>query len=110
MQQSLNILVEYYVDVEDTAALHVAAGLLPHVQDQRIFAYGGHFSWDSVLDVMRTLDRNLQGSLPENFSGGADPNEIEPRPKAEQLLRDLGFSGWTSLAASITANVEAIRD
>ncbi|KEF54733.1 uncharacterized protein A1O9_09175 [Exophiala aquamarina CBS 119918] len=101
---------QYFVDVEDAAALHVAAGLLRHIQSQRIFAYGGRFSWDSVLEIMRKLDRNLKNPLPENFSGGSDPNEIEPRPKAEKLLRDLGRPGWTSLAASIAANVEAITD
>ncbi|KAL2114750.1 hypothetical protein VUR80DRAFT_60 [Thermomyces stellatus] len=35
------IVPQYYVDVEDMALLHVAAGLLPHVQDQRIFGVAG---------------------------------------------------------------------
>lgn len=97
-------LTEYYVDVEDTAVLHVAAALLTRVQDQRIFAFGGRFSWDAILDIMRTLDPKRD--LPDNFSGGEDPNEIEPRPKAEKLLQELGRLGWTSLKDSIAANVK----
>ena len=96
-------LTEYYVDVEDTAMLHVAAGLLSNVRDQRIFAFGGRFSWDTILDIMRTLEPGRK--LPDNFSGGEDPNEIEPRPKAEKLLLELRSLGWTSLADSVMANV-----
>lgn len=84
--------------------LHVAGALLPHVQDQRIFAFAGRYSWDKIMEIMRGLDP--QRKLPENFSGGEDPNEIEPRPKAEALLRELGRPGWTSLADSIAANVK----
>ncbi|KAM5347407.1 hypothetical protein ACJ41O_010412 [Fusarium nematophilum] len=95
---------QYYVGVEDAALLHVAAGLLPNIQDQRIFAFAGRFSWDAVIDIMRELDP--QRKLPEHFSGGEDPNEIEPRDKAEKLLQELGRPGWTSLADSIAANVK----
>ncbi|KAK5057464.1 hypothetical protein LTR84_011464 [Exophiala bonariae] len=94
---------QYFVDVEDTALLHVAAGLLPSVKDQRIFAFADRFNWDAVLDVMRTLEPGR--NLPDNFSGGRDPNEIEPRAKAENLLKVLGRPGWTSLRDSVAANV-----
>ena len=103
-RRSAKSLTEYYVDVEDTAILHVAAGMLAHVHDQRIFAFGGRFSWDKILKIMRTLDPNRQ--IPDDFSGGEDPNEIAPRPQAERLLQELGRTGWTSLADSISANVK----
>ena len=86
------------------AHLHVAGALLPHVQDQRIFAFAGHYSWDKVLDIMRGLDP--QRELPEHFSGGEDANVIVPAPKAEALLRELGRPGWTSLANTIAASVK----
>lgn len=86
------------------ALLHVAGGLLPHVQDQRIFAFAGRYSWDAMLEVMRGLDP--QRELPDDFSGGEDPNEILPRAKAEALLRELGRPGWTSFADSVAANVK----
>lgn len=58
--------LEYYVDVEVVAALHVAAAFFR--QDQRIFAHGGPFSWDAILDNMRELDPKRK--IAENFSGG----------------------------------------
>ena len=82
----------------------MAAGILPNVQDQRIFAFAGRFCWDAVLDIMREMDPERE--LAENFSGGEDPNEFPPREKAEKLLRELGRPGWTSLADSIAANVK----
>jgi hypothetical protein len=101
-----DIDIEYYIDVEDTGRLHVAAAIFDHVKEQRIFGFAGRFSWDAILDIFR---KNFPDrTFPENFSGGEDPNEIEPRDKAEQLLKDLGRPGWTSLEESILANVEAV--
>ncbi|EWZ31040.1 hypothetical protein FOCG_08155 [Fusarium oxysporum f. sp. radicis-lycopersici 26381] len=100
------IVPQYYIDVEDTGRLHVAAAIFDHVKEQRIFGFAGRFSWDAILDILRKNFPNR--TFPENFSGGEDPNEIEPRDKAEQLLKDLGRPGWTSLEESILSNVEAV--
>lgn len=89
------------------ALLHVAGAILPHVQDQRIFAFADQFSWDKVLKIMREIDPSR--NLPEDFSGGDDPNVIVPRPKAEKLLQELGRPGWTSLKESVAANVQHSR-
>jgi hypothetical protein len=97
-------VVEYYIDVDDTGRLHVAAAIFDHVKDQRIFGFAGRFNWDQVLDILRK--HYPEKTFPENFSGGEDATEIEPRDKAEQLLKDLGRPGWTSLEDSIIANVE----
>jgi len=94
---------EWFVDVEDTALLHVAAAVLPNVQDQRIFGFAVRFNWDDVLAILRSLDPKRK--IPENFSGGLDPNEIEPRDKAEGLLKEMGRPGWKSLQDSIKENV-----
>jgi hypothetical protein len=102
----LTLLVEYFVDVQDVGRLHVAATILSHVQSQRVFAFGGRFNWDAILEIMRKRDPSRK--LPDNFSGGEDPNEIEPRPAAERLLQELGFPGWTSLEDCIAHNVEGL--
>ncbi|GKU10144.1 unnamed protein product [Fusarium langsethiae] len=98
------ILPQYYIDVDDTGRLHVAAAIFDHVKDQRIFGFAGRFNWDQVLDILRK--HYPEKTFPENFSSGEDANEIEPRGKAEQLLKDLGRPGWTSLEDSIISNVE----
>ncbi|KAF4472987.1 aldehyde reductase 2 [Fusarium albosuccineum] len=101
------IAPQYYIDNEDTGRLHVAAVALPHVQEQRIFGFAERFSWDVILEILRKNQPDRE--FPANFSGGEDPNEIQPRGKAEQLLRELGRPGWTSLDESIRRNVEDIR-
>lgn len=99
---------EYYIDVQDTGRLHVAAAIFDHVKDRRIFGFAGRFSWDDILDILRKNAPNKK--FPDNFSAGSDPNEIKPRDEAEQLLRDLGRPGWTSLEESILANIADLRD
>ncbi|KAM0542653.1 hypothetical protein ACHAPJ_012685 [Fusarium lateritium] len=95
------------VNTDDTGRLHVAAAVFGHVRDQRIFGFAGRFNWDEVLDILRQDEPSRM--LPENFSSGVDPHEIEPRDKAEQLLRDLGRPGWTSLKDSVLRTIESFR-
>ncbi|KAJ3545214.1 hypothetical protein NM208_g2629 [Fusarium decemcellulare] len=95
---------QYFVDVDDTGRLHVAAGIFDNVKDQRIFAFAQRFNWDIVLDILRRHDPSK--TFPDNFSSGEDPNEIKPRDKAEQLLKDLGRPGWTSLEESVLATIK----
>ncbi|KAM0354946.1 hypothetical protein ACHAPU_000787 [Fusarium lateritium] len=98
------IAPQYYIDVDDAGRLHVAGAIFDHVKDQRIFGFAGRFSFDEVLDILRKNYPDRE--FPDNFSSGRDSNEIEPRAKAEQLLKDLGQPGWTSLEDSVIANVE----
>ncbi|KAJ5216968.1 hypothetical protein N7468_009976 [Penicillium chermesinum] len=95
---------QHFVDVEDTALLHVAAAVLPHVQGQRIFAFADEFSWDRTLSVMRKIDPTR--NLPEEFSDGQGQwNVIVASSKAEKLLQELGRPGWTRFEDSVAANV-----
>lgn len=87
--------------------MHVAAVIFKHVQDQRIFGFAERFSWDAILNILRKNEPDRK--FPENFSGGEDPNEIQLRGKAEQLLRELGYSGWTSLDESISRNIKDLH-
>ncbi|EXK27037.1 hypothetical protein FOMG_16475 [Fusarium oxysporum f. sp. melonis 26406] len=102
-----SIVRNFYVDVRDTATLHLAAAVFPHIKDRRIFAFAGHFNWDLILEILRKSQPDK--AFPSNFSDGIDPNEIQPRIEAEQLLRDLGRSGWISLEESISDNVQTLR-
>ncbi len=106
--KSLTMLLEYFVNVQDTARLHVAAAILPQVKDERIFAYAGRFNWDTVLDILRK--HNPGREFIPNFHGGVDANVIKPAARAEDLLRQIGRTGWTSLEESILANTEDLRD
>jgi len=97
---------QYFVDVQDVGRLHVAAAIHPDVQSERIFAFAEAVNGDKLLDVLRRLypDR----AFPNNFQSGRDLTEIVPRARAEQLLRDMGHDGWTSLEESMRRNTEGL--
>ncbi|VUC28817.1 unnamed protein product [Clonostachys rosea] len=98
---------QYFVDVQDVGRLHVIGALFEKVKDQRLFGFADRFSWDKILYILRKQEPNRK--FPDNFLGGEDPHEIPPRHKAEQLLKELGFPGWTSLEDCVTHNLEALR-
>lgn len=99
---------EYFVDVQDVGRLHVAATVLDKVRSERIFAFAARYNWDAVLGILRKLEPRT--TFPDNFSGGDDPNEIQPRYKAEGYLRDLGRPGWTTLEESVRNMVVQFQD
>ncbi|KAF9873042.1 aldehyde reductase [Colletotrichum karsti] len=96
---------QHYIHTDDSARLHVAAATFENVKDQRIFGFAGKFSWDLILDILR---KNFpEKTFPENFSAELSKKTIAPSGKAEELLRELGRPGWTSLEDTI---VETIKD
>lgn len=102
------LFLEYYINVQDTGRLHVAAAVFDHIKERRIFGFAGRFNWDEILDILRKAAPNKE--FPANFSSGSDANEIKPRAEAEQLLRDLGRPGWVSLEETVLANVSDVKD
>ncbi|KAM5354656.1 hypothetical protein ACJ41O_001303 [Fusarium nematophilum] len=99
---------QYFIDTQDTGRLHVAAGILEKVKGQRIFGFAEPVSWDAILEILRKVQP--EKTFPENFSGGEDTNVIALQDEAEQLLRDLGRPGWTTLESSIRGAVEDLRE
>lgn len=100
----LTSLAEYFVDVQDDALLHVAAAIHPGVQSERVFAFAEPVNGDAILAILRKLYPGR--TFPADFQAEKDLNEIVPRARAEQLLRDMGKDGWTSLEESIRRNTE----
>ncbi|KAL6355759.1 hypothetical protein LRP88_09342 [Fusarium phalaenopsidis] len=109
--QNLEILKQFdprhFVDVQDTGILHVAAAVHPDVKGERIFAFAEPFNWDKVLDILRKQNPGVK--FINNFQADQDLTEIKPKARAEQLLRDLGRPGWTSLEDGILLNTEDLR-
>ncbi|GKT75575.1 aldehyde reductase [Colletotrichum tofieldiae] len=103
----LVVNTEHFVDVQDSGVLHVAAAIHPDVKGERIFGFAETFNWDKILDILRK--QNPDRVFIENFQREDDLSEIKTRARAEQLLRDLGRPGWTSLEDSIMMNTEDLR-
>lgn len=97
-------MLEYFIDVQDTARLHVAAAIHPDVVSERIFGFAEPQNGDTMLDILRKL--YPAKTFPENFQAGQDLSEVLPRARAEALLQDMGRDGWTSLEDSVRWNTE----
>ncbi|KAI1812295.1 aldehyde reductase [Poronia punctata] len=98
---------QYFIDVRDTALLHVAAAIHPGVEAERVFAFAEPVNGDVMLEIMRKLYPGR--TFPANFQAGKDLSEIVPRERALQLLKDMGKEeGFTSLEESIRRNTEDV--
>jgi hypothetical protein len=98
--------LEWYVDVEDTARLHVIALLDPDVQSERIFACAAPFTWTEVLHVLRTL-RPQNTTIPDPPEDeGNDHVRIVPSRRAEDLLRKFYGKPWTKLQESLARGID----
>ncbi|OJD33154.1 aldehyde reductase ii [Diplodia corticola] len=101
------VVPQYYINVEDTARLHVAALTRPDLNGERIFGFAGRFNWNTLLRALRKMypektfydDRDGQGE---------DLSEIVGAAKAEQLLKDMGRPGWKGLEESLRENLEGV--
>lgn len=97
---------EWFVDVKDTARLHVASLANPSVQNERILAFAAPFNWNGVLAVFRRLypERTFVEDLPDI---GRDLCKV-PNARGAELLREYGQPGWTSLETCLEENTQGL--
>ncbi|KAF4331916.1 aldehyde reductase [Fusarium beomiforme] len=93
----------FYVDVKDTARLHLAALLHPDIHNERIFAYAGPYTWHMIQTAMKSIYPEKEFS-PDITEAEVDQSEIVLAPKAEGYLREMGYKGWTTLEESVKMN------
>lgn len=97
---------QQFVDVSDSATLHLAALILPDVGSQRIFAANHSYNISSILHLVRGLhpDRVIEGDVSDH---GVDLSNFREAGKSEELLRRMGKKGWTDIETSISRLCEA---
>lgn len=99
------IAIEYFVDVQDTARLHLALLTRPDIQNERVFAFAAPWNWNSLLRILRTMfpGRKFMDDIPGLED---DPSVIHPAARAEGILKEMGRPGWTGLEESLRGNLE----
>ncbi|KAJ5815996.1 hypothetical protein N7447_008229 [Penicillium robsamsonii] len=100
---------QWYVDVEDTARLHVIALLSPDVKSQRLFAFAASKNWTDYVQTLRKLrpDNNLIPEPPANEA--RDEADVVPVQRSEALLKEyFGRQGWTPFDESLAAGIEGL--
>jgi hypothetical protein len=97
--------IEYFINVEDCARLHVLATIHLNVENQRLFGFAEPYNWNDVLGILRKLYPKKR--FPEDIPGlGSDLSKIILAVKAKSLLKEFGRPGWTGLEQSIKENTE----
>jgi hypothetical protein len=96
---------QWFVDVVDTARLHVAALLSKDVVNERLFAYAEPWNWNDILDILRKMFPEKQFAADMDL--GRDRCKVANQ-RAEELLRtEFGQPGWVSLEESVRRNVQS---
>lgn len=98
-------MADFWVDVRDTARLHVAAVIAPDVDGRRIFAWVGPFNWNMVLNEMREVrpEHTFPDDIPDP---GLDISEYDNAEDEALLVRVKG-SGWTPLKESMEESLKS---
>lgn len=98
---------DYFVDVQDDAALHLAAAILPDVKGERLFAFAFPMNWDMILEILRK--QNPGRKFADNFHAEEYPVIVKPIARAESLLRRIGRPGWITMEGSIAGNTAHLK-
>ncbi|KAF2643713.1 NAD dependent epimerase/dehydratase family protein [Massarina eburnea CBS 473.64] len=85
----------WYVDVEDTALLHVAALTEADVQSERLFAFAGKYTYNEILAIFRKEcpDRKFVDDIKEVEDGGT----VDNKRSIEILKRSGKKEGFSAL-------------
>lgn len=103
----------HFVNVADSATIHLAALLFPDLRHERIFAVS--IPW-TRRSIHRILEKQFPEKLPvlvtDDSREGEDQAErmdltvFKDVEKAEGLLRRMGRQGWRDLEGSVRGSVE----
>ncbi|KFY11158.1 hypothetical protein V492_04624 [Pseudogymnoascus sp. VKM F-4246] len=101
------LLPAWYINVADTARLHVAALLDTKVKDERIFGFAGPYTWNGILAILR--DSYPGKTFPEDLPVSKVSNMSVPNERGEELLKEVFGKGWVSLEDTVKENVAGLE-
>lgn len=98
---------QWYVDVEDTALLHLGALTLDDVNGERLLAFAGKYSWTQILEILhrRYPDRVKLKSVDEPV---VDAGEVDNERSIEVLKKMGKDEGFTSLEDTLVKALDTI--
>lgn len=99
---------QWFVDVEDTALLHLGALTLDDVENERLLALSGPFSWTEAAEIMRKNHPELQSIATDINEPDKDVGATRNERSIEVLKRMGKPEGFTSLEGSVENSIKAI--
>ncbi|RAL59679.1 hypothetical protein DID88_000312 [Monilinia fructigena] len=99
---------QHFVDVQDTARLHVSALINTDVQNERLFAFAEPFNNNILLRTFRKLRPDAK--IIDDFHDDSinDLSKVANERAAELLRRDFNRPGFTSLEESLANNIQGV--
>jgi len=85
---------QYYVNVQNTARVHVGALIFPDVSGERLFDFAYPFNWNDLLAEFRKLypNHHFMNDIPDL---GRDLSTVS-NGRAEEIVKRFGRPGWTN--------------
>jgi hypothetical protein len=96
----MGVPAQYFIDVRDTAKLHVAALVDNETSNERLWGFAEPYNWNIVLDIFRRLwPRN---DFVSELPGLAKDESTLPTESALKALKAVfGKLAWTKLETSL---------
>jgi nucleoside-diphosphate-sugar epimerase len=90
---------QYYVNVQDTARVHVGALIFPDINGERLYDFAYPFNWNDLLAIYRKLypDHKFMDDIPDL---GRDLSKVT-NGRAEEIVKRFGRAGWTDLEETV---------
>ena len=97
-----NFVPQYFVDVEDTVLLHIAALTEEDVRDERLLGFAEPFNFNSWVGAFRKIDpsKPWPADDPKQQHDLSKPNTT----RALELLKRYDRNGWTPFYDSVRRN------
>ncbi|KAF3072189.1 hypothetical protein CFAM422_005883 [Trichoderma lentiforme] len=96
---------QWFVNVKDTALLHIAALTMEEVKSERILAFSASFSWRGIIDILQRRYPNRTFATVDESA--VDLGEVD-NSLGIQLLKRLGRRGFRNLEETVVENMEAV--
>ncbi|KAH7309830.1 hypothetical protein B0I35DRAFT_490454 [Stachybotrys elegans] len=98
---------QWFINTEDTVLLHLAALTLEEVQNERIMAMAGPFSWKEIIGILNRRFPERQSMVKTAEERPLDIGEVD-NTRSEQILRKIGKPGFRSLEDSVVEAMESV--
>jgi nucleoside-diphosphate-sugar epimerase len=99
---------QYFIDVVDSAKLHVAALIYPSVENERLLGYAQPWNWNDVLQIISEM--YPEKTFVEYLDIGRDVSTVANGRALEVLKEVYGMEDWTGLEESVKGNVKSFVD
>ena len=99
-------LSEYFVDVRDTARLHLIGLVSPDVESERIFAFAEPYNFHDIFTIIKELYPEWKAP-PDHSNNDRDLSIVKGQARALALLQTLGRDGFIGLRQSIKDTIQS---